>query len=171
MRKNVIGVMLLFVLISCITESFAETLDVRLRICQKKSEEETITRENLIKIKQFILKQSERETYCNMYNNNPACQTKAFRFYLIPDSGQDNINCDPEKSDFHTLTIRKSDGGKNQYRSVDFIDKNYVYVTADWPTAELNVQQIRKFVEDAMKEILSEISKKEPNKQNVGDGR
>ncbi|NIM15583.1 MAG: hypothetical protein GTO45_26700 [Candidatus Aminicenantes bacterium] len=171
MRKRIICALLQLSLISCMTEVFAETIDVRLRIHQKESAEKTITRENLIKIKQFILEQGNRETYCNMYNNNPAYQTKNFRFYLNPDSGQENINCDPKKSGFHNLTIRNSDGGKNQYRAVEFLDKHYVYITANWPTDDLTVQQVRQFVVDAMKEILAEIKKKEPNKPDAGDGK
>ena len=171
MRKRIAGALLLMAFISCAFEAFAETIDVRLRIRQSKTEEKTITRENLIEIQQFILKQGKRETYCNMYNNNPVHQTKNYRFYLNPDTGQENINCDPEKSGFHNLTIRKSEGGKNQYRTVEFMDKHYVYITATWPTGDLYTQDIRQFVEDAIQEILDEIKKKEPNKPDAGDGK
>ena len=158
-------------MVSCTTAVNAETIDVRLRIRQKNAEKSIITRENLIKIQQFILKQGKRESYSSMYSNNPASQTKNYRFYLNPDPGQANINCDPKKSGFHNLTIRKSDGGKNQYRTVEFLDKHDVYITANWPTDDLAVQSIRKFVEDAMKELLDEIKKKKPNKPDAGDGK
>jgi len=148
---------------------FAETVDVRLRIRQKEAEEKTITRQNLIKIKQFILQQGNRETYCNMYNDNPAYQTKGYHFYLNPDSGQENINCDPKKSDFHNLTIRKSGGGKNQYRTVEFLGRYYVYITTNSPTDDLTVLQVRQFVADALEQILVEIGKKTPNKPDTGD--
>jgi hypothetical protein len=171
MRKRLIGTLLLFALGSCVTAALAETVDVRLRIRQTKSEEMTITRENLVKIKQFILEQGGRETYCSMYSNNPAQHTKDYSFYLNPDSGQENVNCDTEKSDFHNLTIRESAGGKNQYRTVEFLDEHYVYITANRPTNDLTVEQIRQFVVDAMKEILAEIEKKEPDKPDAGDGR
>jgi len=150
---------------------FAETIDVRLRIRQNKSEEKTITRENLINIKQFILQQGKHETYCNMYNDNPAYQTKGYRFYLNPDSSHENINCDPKKSDFNSLTIRRFDGKKNQYRTVEFLDRQYVYIITNWPTDDLTVFQVRQSVVDALKEILIEIGEKTPNKPNVGDGR
>lgn len=171
MRKNVISTLVLLAFVSLMTAGFAETIDVRLRIRQNKSEEKTVTRENLIKIQQFIIKQGKRETYCNMYNNNPASQTKSYRFYLNPDIGQQNINCDLKKSEFHNLTIRRLSGGKNQYRTVEFLDRHYVYITANWPTNDLNVEQIRQFVVDAMNEILAEINKKEPNKPDAGDGK
>ena len=164
MRKHSIHALILIAIMSCVPMARAGTIDVRLRIRQeKKSEEKTITRQNLIQIQQFILKQGKTATYCNMYNDNPAHQTNNYSFYLKPDSGQKNINCDPKKSEFHNLTIRKADGGKNQYRNVEFLDKHYVYITSSWPTSDLTVQQIRQFVVDAMKEILIDI-KKEPNK-------
>lgn len=165
MIQKVTRSILLIVLICCSTNVLAETIDVRLRIRQKKEEEKTITRENLVEIQQFILKQGKRETYCNMYGSNPAYHTKGYRLYLNPDTGQENINCDPQKSEFHNLTIRRSDDGKNQYRNVEFLDKHYVYITVNWPSDDLDVQEIRKFVEEAMKEILAEIKKKKgPNK-------
>ena len=171
MRKRIINALLLIVLVFSISEVLAKNIDVRLRIRQHKTEENIITRENLILIQQFILKQGKHETYCNMYNNNPASQTKNYRFYLNPDTGQENINCDPMKSGFYNLTIRKSDGGMNQYRIVDFLDKHDIYITANWPTDDLAVQSIRQFVEDAMKELLDEIKNKEPNKPDAGDGK
>jgi hypothetical protein len=137
----------------------AETIDVRLRIRQKKSEEKTITRENLIEIQQFILHQGKRETYCNMYNDNPAYQTKGYRFYLNPDSGQKNIDCDPAKSGFHNLTIRRIDRGRHQYRTVEFLDRNFIYITTNWPTDDLTIGDIRRFVVAALEEILIEIGK------------
>ena len=145
--------------------SSAETIDFRLRIRDKSSKEKVITRANLIRIKQFILKQGLRETYCNMYNNNPAFRTKSFSFYLNPDTGQENINCDTDKSDFHTLTIRKSGGGKNQYRTVEFLDKHYVYIVVSWPTEDLTVSEAREFVIEAIKDILKEMEKEKPNKR------
>ena len=152
-------------------QASAETIDVRLRIRQKGSEEKTITRANLIRINRFILRQGKRETYCNMYNNNPAYQTKSYRFYLNPDSGQQNMNCDPGKSEFHILIIRKSDGGKNQYRTVSFLDKTYVYITAAWPTDDLSVSDIRQFVVDGLKEILVLIEQKTAGRPEAGGGR
>jgi len=149
----------------------ADTMDLRLRIRDKSHNEKVITRANLIRIKQFILKHGLRETYCNMYNNNPAFHTKSFSFYLNPDTGQENINCDTDKSDFHTLTIRKSGGGKNQYRTVEFLDKHYIYIVVSWPTKDLTVSQAREFVIEAIKDILKEIEKEKPNKPDAGDGK
>jgi hypothetical protein len=128
----------------CASNGFAGTTEVRLRIRNDKSDEKILNRENLIKIKQFILERGRRETYCNMYNNNPAYRTKSYHFYLNPDSGQQNINCDADKSDFNNLTIRISDlsGKKNQYRRVDFLDKYDTYITSTWP-ASTEVSRLR----------------------------
>lgn len=137
------------------------SFNVSLRIRQRRNKDEKIiTRENLIKIKQFILQHGKRKTYCSMYNNNPAYETKEYLFFLNPDTGQQNINCDPNKSDFHNLRILKVGAEKNQYRTVAFLDKHYVIVSTSWPTENLTILQIRQFVEDAMKEIETEIHKK-----------
>lgn len=140
-------------------------MDVRLRISQKGDDEKVITRDNLLKIKQAILQNGQRETYCNIYNDNPAYHTKGFQFYLNPDTGQQNVNCDPAKSDFNTLTIRSTAGGQNQYRTVEFIDQHSIYVAANWPADDLTLGQLRKFVEEALTQILSEIDQKKPDKK------
>ena len=160
MRKTAMCGPLLLALLSCMAQVSAETVNVQLRIRQKKSEDKTVTRENLIKIQQFILQQGKRETYCNMYNNNPAYHTRGYRFYLNPDSGQENADCDPTKSGFHSLTIRQIDGGRHQYRTVEFLGRHFVDITANWPTDDLTVDEIRQFVVDALAEILIEIRKK-----------
>ena len=170
MRKGKAFTILLLFLVLGATWIFAETIDVRLRIRDKSSDEKVITRANLIKIKKFILKQGFRETYCNMYNNNPAYRTKNFSFYLNPDSGQENINCETAKSDFHSLTIRNPNR-KNQYRSVEFLDKHYIYIIVSWPTKDLTVSQAREFVIETIKEILKEIEKEKPNKLDAGYGK
>jgi len=152
-------------------QTFAEISDVRLRIHDKPSDKKTITIANLIKIKQFILKKGHRDTYCNMYNNNPAYRTKSFCFYLNPDSGQDNINCDINKSDFNTLVIQKPDCDNNQYRMVEFLDPNWVYIIVSSPTEDLTVSQIHVFVSEAMMEILKIIDIEMSDKSDAGDGK
>ena len=137
-------------ILTCSGVALARNVDVRLRISQMEDDEKVVTRNNLLKIKQFILQNGRRETYCNKFNNNPAYHTKEFQLYLDPDAGQLNGNCDPAKSDFNTLTIRSTNGGKNQYRKVEFIDQHSIHVVASWPTDDLTVGQLRKFVEEAL---------------------
>lgn len=146
-------------LLICSSSGGARAGSVSLRIRNDKSDEKIITRENLIEIKEFILQRAKRETYCQMYNNNPAHQTKGHHFYLNPDSGQQNIHCDLSKSDFNNVTIRIQGlvGKANQYRTVDFLDKHEIRITSDWPTDDLTVSRVRDAVVDAMQEILAEM--------------
>jgi hypothetical protein len=153
-----ICIVLLLVLVMAVLQAHGRAVDLVLRIDNTKSDEDVINRANLIKIKEFILKKGLRETYCNLYNNNPAYHTEGYAYYLNPDSGQENVNCELDKSDFNNLTIR-GPGEKNQYRTVDFLDEHYVLITVSWPTENLSVSQTREFVVEAMKKILREIDK------------
>jgi hypothetical protein len=57
-------------------------------------------------IKTFILTNGDRETYSNMYNDNPHYSFDGFESYLNPDIGQFNPDCDTSKSDFNEIVIR-----------------------------------------------------------------
>lgn len=54
----------------------------------------------------FMLARGDRQTYCQMYNDNPHAALGGANLYLNPDVGQRNINCDPKKSGFDELVIR-----------------------------------------------------------------
>ena len=155
----------LFLLVIGASSGLAETLEVRLRIRNDKSDEIILKRENLVRIKEFMLQQGKRETYCNRYNHNPAYHTANYDFYLNPDTGPQNINCDPSKSDFQTMTIHVSAaaGNKNQYRRVEFADPQELGIVASWPSEDLTISGIRAVVVDALKEILAAIEKRTPN--------
>ncbi len=58
------------------------------------------------KIKSLVLAKGDRLTYCNMYNDNPHFSFKDFDVFLNPDTGQENINCDKQKSDFNYMVLR-----------------------------------------------------------------
>ncbi len=150
--------MSLLVIALSVLPAQGRTVDLVLRIDNRKSEEEVINKANLVKVKEFILKKGLRETYCNRYNNNPAYHTENYSYYLNPDSGQENANCELDKSDFNNLTIRNP-RKKNQYRNVEFLDEHYVYIRVSSPTEDLTVSQTREFVIEAMKEILREMDK------------
>lgn len=62
--------------------------------------------ENFTAIKKYILAKGDRETFCNMYNDNPHIEIGELDCYLLPETGQANINCDPAKSDFNVMVIR-----------------------------------------------------------------
>ena len=153
---------------------FARTIDVTLRIDAriypvKEGEPPqpvpVLSRSNLIAIQQFILKQGRTQTYCQMYNNNPYFPMKNDHFYLNPDTGQRNINCDPEKSGFHTLVIRNRDrgwdDGRDQYRYIEFKDEYYIYIHVSWPADDLDVGKIRYRAEKAIEAILDEMKRME----------
>ncbi len=156
--------------IFCTIPVLAKTLDVRVRIDNHYRDEETITRENLVRIQQFILKLGHRETYGSFFSNNPAYKTKDFRFYLNPDTAK-NLYCDSEKSEFHTLLIQRIGGGNGQSRIVEFLDRRHVYISTNSPSDEMTVRQIRQFVIDAMKELLAEMDKLEPSKPDADDNK
>lgn len=151
----------LFVLFFVVFQSQAKTIDITIRIRNDSSDEKVITRANLTHIKQLIIKNGLRETYCQMYNNNPAYHSKRFYFYLNPDTGQQNVNCEIDKSDFQTLVIRgtNTSDGKNHYCHIAFHDEFYINISVPWPTEDLSVLKIRAYAIEALEEILSEIEK------------
>lgn len=71
-------------------------------------------------IKNFVIEKGGRQTYSNMYNNNPHFSFKGFEAYLNPEIGQKNINCDPTISDFNEITLRDIDA-KPQYYTIHIV--------------------------------------------------
>ena len=67
-----------------------------------------------------------------MYNNNPHYSFVDFEAYLNPETGQANINCDTELSDFNELVIRGQDS-----------DPQYFHILIVRP-GDLNNKQIVK---------------------------
>jgi hypothetical protein len=149
-------IFLLFLSILSSYQSYGRTLNASIRIRNDSSDEPVLNRTNLIAIKQFIIKKGIRESISQMYNNNPAYHTKKFAFYMNPDTGQKNINCEIDKSDFQTLVIRRSEN-KNQYCDLNFQDEFNIYISISWPTEDLAITQIREFATEAVKEILQAI--------------
>lgn len=88
-----------------------------LSLCQMNihKKENFFTVENLNLIKEFILEKGDRQTYCNMFNNNPHYSFDGVDAYLNPSpSGpenhpQYNIDCDPAPSDFNILVLKTAD--------------------------------------------------------------
>lgn len=115
---------------------------------------------NLGAIKNFILKQGKTQTYCQMFNDNPFWEIKPYQFYLNPDPGPFNVDCDPLKSDFHTLVIRDWNANP-RYLHVDFQDENNVVIKANWPSDDLGVGLIREKAETAIKVFLNEMRRVE----------
>lgn len=71
--------------------------------------------ENFESLKNFILQNGDKATYCNMYNENPHYSYDSFNVYLNPEIGQANINCDPGISDFNEIVIRDQDSSPQYF--------------------------------------------------------
>jgi hypothetical protein len=107
-------------------------------------EDAVVNLDNLVAIKTFMLRSGKTRTYSNMYNRNPWLETEHFDLYLNPDPGgphnhrQWNMNCDPERGDFHTLVVRRKltdrttdDEFRDQYRRLDFSRADRIEQTLD----------------------------------------
>jgi hypothetical protein len=57
-------------------------------------------------VKSFMLEKGDRQTYCQMYSDNPCYSFNGFIAYLNPEIGQRNGRCDPAISDFNEIVIR-----------------------------------------------------------------
>jgi hypothetical protein len=95
-------------------------------------------------IKQYILRKGDRQTYCNMYNNNPHLALDEFEVYLNPSIGQANINCDPNLSDFNDLVIRLLH--LPVYYDV-MLDDNKQTLNFDSPTGKVYFDKLYLFVQ------------------------
>ena len=164
LEKTVLKVCLLFFCVTFVAS--AETLDVSLRIRNDKSDEKIINRENLLKIKTFMIKNDFHETYCQAYNNNYAYLAKRFAFYLNPgDTLEKKVN-EMDESVFQTLVIRDPNNNRNQYCYIQF-DNEYeidIRIPVRFPKSnvDLTATEIREFASEAIQEILAEINKDTP---------
>jgi hypothetical protein len=66
-------------------------------------------------MKMFIIKKGDRETYSNMYSNNPHYSFSGFESYLNPETGQRNSYCDTSLSDFNEIVIRDQNANPQYY--------------------------------------------------------
>ena len=114
-----------------------------------------LTSENFARIRQFILDQGRRATYCNMYNNNPYFPFTGFAMYLNP-TDQRNINCEIGKSEFPTLVVRTRGPGPNRswyvHLSKDDGRLRIVQHYAKTPRGVLR-QEVTAFFQTALAEI------------------
>lgn len=116
---------------------------------------DALTRENLLRIKAYILAKGDRQTYCNMYNDNPHFRFRNVDCFLDPDTGQQNINCDPKLSDFNHLVVRTEH--MDYYRvQPDAAKEGGLLVEGDRKDA--TPADIRKDVEGFFRDILAEIA-------------
>lgn len=69
-------------------------------------------------IKNFVLKNGNRQFYRNIDSNNPHYKFEDFDVFLAADIGQKNINNDPDISDFNDLTIRTMNFSIRYYKLI-----------------------------------------------------
>lgn len=88
-------------------------------------------------IKMFILAHGDRETFSAMYSHNPHFAFAGVDAFLLPSTGQQNINCDPALSDFSGIVLRTSGPSGQKYGEVSLDrSRNVVSIV---PRAELPV--------------------------------
>jgi hypothetical protein len=95
-------------------------------------------------IKEYILLKGDRQTYSNMYNNNPHLVFGTRHVYLNPIGGQLNINCDPTLSDFDTIVIQDW-SSSTVYYNIKLNDDGQT-LTFNPPDAKVLFEQLYLFV-------------------------
>lgn len=125
-------------------------------------------------IKTFVLNKGDRETYSNMYGNNPHYSFDGFESYLNPDIGQLNSDCDTSKSDFNEIVIRdilanpqyyfirivrKGDIANEQIITYEGMEENKVYLrnSNDHDNMDSLVNNVSKYLEIIEKEMTTNI--------------
>ncbi|MCD4672042.1 MAG: hypothetical protein K8R77_05195 [Anaerolineaceae bacterium] len=104
MMKQLLVTILILVLVSGCSNSCEPTPSPVAEAPQET--DSVLTAAAFNQIKDHILAQGDRQTYCNMFNNNPHVTLGNMDIYLNPDTGQQNINCDLKLSEFNHMVIR-----------------------------------------------------------------
>jgi len=113
-------------------------------------DQELVTMQKFLWLKSYILAYGNRQTYCNMYNNNPHIGLTKMHVYLNPDTGQRNINCNLALSDFNYIVFRTEEHPPEHYEvGLSFKAKHAVLVFSNRPDRE----GLRKCFEDALAEL------------------
>jgi hypothetical protein len=132
-----------------------------------------LTVANFVRIQKFILDQGKRQTYCNMFNDNPYWAFPEFNAYLNP-SDQRNINCEIGKSEFNTLVIQVTKLGPNRYWEV-LLDRTKKKLRVQQHYSKTDPQALIKetsgFFQKALTEIDRQARHKESNKPDAGGGK
>ena len=103
--KQSLATILILVLISGCSNS-RESMPVQNADASPQQTDEILTAASFNQIKDHIFTHGDRQTYCNMFNNNPHVALSNMDIYLNPDNGQQNINCDLKLSGFNHMVIR-----------------------------------------------------------------
>ncbi|WP_343618727.1 hypothetical protein [Flavobacterium sp.] len=103
------------------------------------------------KVKGFILEKGQRKTYRNYDNHNPYYDFKKFEAYLGADIGQQNINNDPQLSNFNELTLKDD----NQYYKILIVRKGDIQASKKWILKGMQENEV--YYTDAYQESIKEI--------------
>jgi hypothetical protein len=110
---------------------------------------------NFVRIRQFILDQGQRRTYCNMFNHNPHWPFEEFNAYLNPPD-QRNMNCELGLSEFNTLVIQADGVGPTQYWHITLdSSSNSLCIEQNYSTAR--PQRLKSEVATFFRKALAEI--------------
>ena len=87
-----------------------------------------INKKDFEKIAEFILTNGDRQTYCNMYNNNPHYNYESINIYLNPISQKINLFCADSYnvSDYNCIVIQDKNSTYLYYHIK--LQKNSVYI-------------------------------------------
>jgi len=127
---------------------------------------------NFVRIRQFILSQGRRRTYCNMFNDNPYWQFFGFNAYLNP-AVPTNINCEIGKFEFNTLVIQVTaphtkywdiilDEAGKELRVRQYYSK---------PDSQVLVHEATEFFRHALAEVEQQAKCGEPEKREPAAGK
>ncbi|MGL5274432.1 hypothetical protein [Myroides sp.] len=119
-----------------------------------------------VEIKQFILDQRKRRTYCNMYNDNPFYEFKdSIEVYLDPSWSNFSINLldKIEEWDYSKLVIRKWELSDHRLTYINVTGDNEnkrMYLHMDYYNTEEVVSLAKQVLKDYVRSILEEIKEK-----------
>lgn len=139
-----------------------------------RQDQTTIPRADLLRVKEFILRQKACHSITlNARARWPGYTIGRYMFYLRPDD-LNNIRCDLRGAAFHAITIFEYRDGavRPRLRMVDFSDPDFVTISENPASFDLAVRDLVGMVEKAMEvimeEVVAEIDRKRPKDREKG---
>ncbi|MGO9228856.1 MAG: hypothetical protein ACLQKA_06540 [Bryobacteraceae bacterium] len=131
-----------------------------------------LTVANFVRIRQFILSQARRRTYCNMFNDNPYWPFFGFNAYLNP-ADPTNINCEIGKFEFNSLVIQVTAPHTKYWDIIlDVAGKELrvrqYYATRD---PQVLIQEATEFFRHALAEVEQQTKRGEPEEREPAAGK
>ncbi len=123
MKNLKISRLIILLAILCFSKSISQTMNVIPSNFIKITNAFSVA--DFEKVKGFILKKGNRKTYRNFDNQNPYYNFESFETYLGADIGQQNINNDPNLSDFNELTLND----QNNYYKIIIVRKGDIHAS------------------------------------------